>query len=360
MITEVASLRQWAERAKAQPRGRTVLDLEADSLHRYHERLCLIQYADELGVEIIDPLAINDMSPFCEWLAGAQVWMHGADYDMSLLKRAYGVLPDMILDTQIAARLLGHEQFGLAALVEYFYGIKLSKKNQKADWSKRPISPAMQEYAQGDVTYILGMADRMMDRLCSLGRYEWFIESCKANLERGRRRHETDRGEAWRIRGCGCLNRRGLAALRSLWLWREDEAARVNKPVFMVCSNQDLLERSKLLQEFRVTAPPRGHVGRQARYRRAVAQFQLLDEEEYPMLPRRGNSPSFHPHFEEHLEMWTHRRDTLALSLGMDASLIASRAQLEVLAADEQAGLAALMNWQRRLLTQEVSEQLLA
>ena len=159
MIEDAQALFEWKQRAARQKQGRTVLDLEADSLHRHREKLCLIQYADEEdGVCIIDPLAIEDMSLFTLWLQEADVWMHGADYDMSLFQGAYGVLPHMILDTQIAARLVGFRQFGLAALVEHYYGIVLSKKNQKADWGKRPIPPAMQEYAQGDVKFMLEMA----------------------------------------------------------------------------------------------------------------------------------------------------------------------------------------------------------
>ena len=107
MITDGEALKVWAVRANAQPPGRVVLDLEADSLHCYRERLCLIQYADEQGDEIIDPLLIEEMTPFRDWLTGAQVWMHGADYDMSLLLKTFGTLPNLILDTEVAARLLG-------------------------------------------------------------------------------------------------------------------------------------------------------------------------------------------------------------------------------------------------------------
>ena len=88
MNTTYQQLAEWHTRASAQPEGRVVMDLEADSLHRYRERLCLIQYADAHGVEIIDPLVIDDMGPFVQWLQGTQVWMHGADYDMQLLQRA--------------------------------------------------------------------------------------------------------------------------------------------------------------------------------------------------------------------------------------------------------------------------------
>lgn len=121
--------------------GRVVLDLEADSLHRYQEKICLIQYADETGSCLIDPLSIEDMGPFYNWLKETEVWMHGADYDMSLFQNAWETLPAMIWDTQTAARLLGFRQFGLAALVEHFHGITLSKSSQKADWARATPFP---------------------------------------------------------------------------------------------------------------------------------------------------------------------------------------------------------------------------
>lgn len=350
MITDKDSLLAWRRRAAAQGAGRTVLDLEADSLHRYREKLCLIQYADADGVEVIDPLGIEDMRPFALWLEGSEVWMHGADYDMSLLQNAFGVLPKMILDTQIAARLLGFRQFGLAALVEHFFGISLSKKNQKADWGRRPITPDMLEYAQGDVTYMLNMADLMVADLRRRGRYDWFMESCEYSMERGRQRFESAGGDTWRIKGSGKLNRRGLAALRTLWRWRANEAEAWDRPAFMVCANEDLLRWSRQLQEFRPVYPaPRGNSGRCARFHRAVDYFQLLDEEEYPQIPKpvRHHHP---PHFDRRLEAWLARRDAAAAALQIEPSLIASRGQVEAIAAQEDEGLEQLMRWQRDLL----------
>ncbi len=350
MITEHKALANWRKRADKQPLGRTVLDLEADSLHRHREKLCLIQYADAEGVAIIDPLSIEDMRLFTDWLREADVWMHGADYDMSLFQNAYGVLPHMILDTQIAARLLGFRQFGLAALVEHFYDVKLSKKNQKADWGKRPIPPAMQEYAQGDVKYMLEMADMLVAELRHKGRYDWFRESCVVNQERGRQRFEAGAQDPWRIKGCGKLNRRGLAALRTLWTWRDREAAEWDKPSFMVCGNEDLLRWSLALQEFRTVFPhSRFHNHRAARFRKAVEHFQVLDEEDYPKKPRHERQ-EISPEFDNLLEHWTLRRNVIAEELNLETSLIASRQQLEAIAADETSGLAQLMDWQRGLL----------
>ena len=163
MISEKEELLEWRKRAAAQPAGRVVLDLEADSLHRYQEKICLIQYADETGSCLIDPLSIEDMGPFYNWLKETEVWMHGADYDMSLFQNAWETLPAMIWDTQAAARLLGFRQFGLAALVEHFHGITLSKSSQKADWARRPLSPTMVTYALNDVNYMLDMADKLTE-----------------------------------------------------------------------------------------------------------------------------------------------------------------------------------------------------
>lgn len=350
MITQRDELLEWNRRASAQPVGRCVLDLEADSLHRYREKLCLIQYGDADGVEIIDPLAIEDMRPFALWLQDARVWMHGADYDMSLLQKAYGVLPALILDTQIAARLLGFEQFGLAALVEHFFGITLSKKNQKADWGQRPIPAGMLEYAQGDVAYMLEMADRLVADLNRLGRYDWFIESCEWNLQRGRERFHAAQTDVWRIKGSGKLDRRGLAALRTLWKWRAAEAEAWDRPSYMVCSNDDLLRWSTQLQDFRTVQPfPNGGSHRLGRFRRAVEYFQLLDEEEYPRVIK--HSPSQRcPHFEKKLEHWIALRDALAKQLRVEPSIVASRGQLESIANHEEEGLQQLMRWQRELL----------
>lgn len=350
MITDKETLLDWKRRACAQQNGRVALDLEADSLHRFHEKLCLIQYADAEGVVLIDPLTIEDMRPFALWLEKTQVWMHGADYDMSLMQQAFGELPALILDTQIAARLLGFRQFGLAALVEHFFGITLSKKNQKADWGLRPIPPDMQEYAQGDVAYMLEMADRLVADLRRLGRYEWFIESCEWNMQRGRQRFTGSQADAWRIKGSGKLTRRGLAALRTLWNWRNAEAAEWDRPAFMVCSNEELLRWSVQLQEFRTAYPlPRGNSHRIARFRKAVERFQLMDEEEYPKHPKTKRRYQ-DPHFDERMDHWAARRDSLAEELQIDPSIIASRVQLEAIALKEEEGLAQLMNWQRELL----------
>ncbi len=350
MISEKEELLEWRKRATAQPAGRVVLDLEADSLHRYQEKICLIQYADETGSCLIDPLSIEDMGPFYNWLKETEVWMHGADYDMSLFQNAWETLPAMIWDTQTAARLLGFRQFGLAALVEHFHNVTLSKSSQKADWARRPLSPTMVTYALNDVNYMLDMADKLTASLREKGRMGWFEEICRHSMDRARERHLAGHQDPWRIQGCGKLNRKGLAALRELWTWRDSEARAWDRPAFMVCSNADLIQWSLALQEQRaVTPPPRFHAHRRSRFMDALQKFYLLDEDDYPCRPRiqrRQHSDQF----EANMDRLCKLRDRKAEELGMEGSFLITRASLEAIAEDEEKGISTLLNWQREAL----------
>ena len=141
-----------------------------------------------------------------DYLSEATVWMHGADYDMTMFKRQFGKLPAVVYDTQIGARLLGVRRFGLGDLVNQYFGVELSKSSQKADWGKRPLSPKMIEYALNDVHYLLEMGDIIVAALKDLGRYEWFEESCLAARQRVLDRDDS-KEENWRVQGSGKLER---------------------------------------------------------------------------------------------------------------------------------------------------------
>ena len=130
------------------------VDTEADSLHRYSESLCLVQFSDGGQHVLIDSLAIDDLSDLADFLKESTCWMHGADYDMHMLKENLGMIPPAVFDTQIGARLLGVRKFGYGNLVEHYMGVELEKTSQKADWAKRPLTPVMEEYALNDVVYL--------------------------------------------------------------------------------------------------------------------------------------------------------------------------------------------------------------
>lgn len=325
------------------------VDTEADSLHRYKESLCLIQFAVDERCVLIDPLALSDLSSLSQLLDSSVVWMHGADYDMTMLKRQFGTIPATVYDTQIGARLLGARRFGLADLVSHYFGIDLSKSSQKADWGKRPLSEKMVEYALNDVRYLMPMGDMIVADLKSRGRFEWFDESCTAARKKVLERDEC-REEAWRIQGSGRLDRKGLALLRAVWQWRDTEAEAWDRPSFMVATNRQLVEWAVTLSEGgQLTHPPYFRPDRVRRLREALAAVTAMPESDYPERPR-GNRRRRDSGFDLRLDALLKTREEVSQGLDIDGSLIAPRAALESIAAEESSPEELLLPWQRACL----------
>jgi ribonuclease D len=325
------------------------IDTEADSLHRYRESLCLVQFACGQDCVLVDPLEISELAPLGEFLGCKTVWMHGADYDMTMLKRQFGHLPQTVYDTQIGARLLGVRRFGLADLVERYFGVVLSKSSQKADWGKRPLSAKMMEYALNDVSFLLPMGDKIVTSLREAGRYEWFLESCEAARTRVIERDEA-REEPWRIQGSGRLDRRGLSFLKALWEWRDVEASSWDRPSFMVTTNRQLVDWSLTLGSGRkIEFPPHYRPDRRKRLSEAIDKAREADPDTWPEKPkafRRRRDGEF----DARVAKMISTRDAVAETLDIDASLIAARAVIEAIADGESDPQTALLNWQRECL----------
>ncbi len=346
MIVNTAQLTEFLESVRP-PSGPPIcaIDTEADSLHRYRESLCLIQFAVRGQCILIDPLAIEDLSSLGTFLTDATVWMHGADYDMTMFKRQFGNLPAMVYDTQIGARLLGSRKFGLGDLVTQFFGIDLVKSSQKADWGKRPLSPKMIDYALNDVHYLLDMGDIIVAQLKEKDRYGWFEESCLATRKKVLERDDT-KEETWRISSAGRLAPYGLACLKLLWEWRDSEAKTWDRPSFMVAPNKQLLEWSTALSEDKaISLPHHYRPERVKRFKAAVEAAKALSESEWPERPimkRRKRDKDF----EKIVDGLIQRRNELAAGLDIEGSLIASRAALEAIAGEETTAADILLKWQ--------------
>lgn len=228
--------------------GRISLDTEADSMHHYFEKVCLVQLS--LGEEnyIVDPLAGLDLTGFFEILAEKELVIHASDNDLRQLKKSYGFRPKgEVFDTLLGAQLLGYEKIGLAALVERFYGVVLSKSSQRADWSMRPLPQKMLDYAVNDTKYLEGIARKMQEELAALGRTEWHRECCERivkNLD-APEKIETEPRDEWRVKGSSLLPPHELAFVRELWKWRDAEARRKDRPPFMILRNEDLIETAQ-------------------------------------------------------------------------------------------------------------------
>lgn len=325
------------------------IDTEADSLHRYRESLCLIQFADRQQQVLIDPLAIEDLSALGDYLATATVWMHGADYDMTMFKRQFGALPAVVYDTQIGARLLGVRRFGLGDLVNHYFGVELSKSSQKADWGKRPLSPKMIEYALNDVHYLLEMSDLIVAGLNAKGRYEWFEESCLAARQRVLDRDDT-KEESWRVQGSGSLEPYGLACLKALWEWRDGEAKAWDRPSFMVAPNRQLLEWSLDLNSSKMISPPSHFRPERAkRFLAALATAEAQPEIDWPERAS-GKRRKRDRDFDRRVDQLIRTREQAAADLEIEGSLIAPRAVLEALVAGEAQPAELLLTWQRERL----------
>ena len=325
------------------------VDTEADSLHRYSESLCLVQFSDGKRHVLIDPLAIDDMSSLTSYLKNATCWMHGADYDMHMLRQNLDVIPPVVFDTQIGARLLGVRKFGYGDLVMHYMDVHIEKTSQKADWAKRPLTPIMADYALNDVIYLLPMADKIVEQLKAKGRYEWFVESCEAARAKSMERvvEKTDR---WRIKGSGKLDPKGLNLLKALWEWRDVEAAEWDRPSFMVTGNKQLIEWvNTVLAGGKPFLPKHFRTNRVKKFHQALKLAATVPESELPQRIR-GERRRKDKDFDNRLDVLIAKRNTVAEELDIDGSLIGARASLEALAANQEGAENLFLNWQRELL----------
>lgn len=329
--------------------GLVGLDLEADSLYRYAERICLVQVCYGGEVQMLDPLSEEPMGAFVDWLSKAKIWMHGADYDMSLMLGEWGIVPPMIYDTQIGAQLLGVTRFGYASLVEQYFGVELSKSSQKADWGARPLSDKMLEYAKNDVKYLLSLAAKIECQLKEVGRYEWFLESCQTAQMKVLAR-KSGAKERWRISGSGKLNSSGMRYLKAIWEWRDAEAAEWNRPSYMVASNKQLLAWASDLDEGgKIEVTPKMRRDRKTRLMKAVSCARNSPASEWPKKSKKIKR-QFDADFEVKLKELMARKAEIANELGIESSVIASRSSLELVVSGAKEPNEVLMNWQCKLL----------
>lgn len=353
MITTPNDLAHLAERVQHAPW--VAVDTEADSRHCYFEKLCLLQVSIPHSDSLVDTLAGLELAPLMKALGGRELILHGADFDLRILRRTVGFVPAAVFDTDIAARLLGVQQTGFSALVERHFGVHLEKASQKADWALRPLPEKMVKYAMADTHYLKPLADILRGELVRLGRIEWLQQCCADLIERSAITRERDPQMEWRVKGWAILNGAGLAVLRELWHWRDAEAQAVDRPAFHILNNERLVQIADLVvhrKDFHPLIPPRMSPPRRQRLLDAVRRGHEVKPADYPILPKR---PRSRPDFQAMRRADAIRavRDAHAKELGIDPSLIASRATIESLARDREATLPSVLPWQRKLLKLE-------
>jgi len=340
-------------------------DTEAASFHRYRDRIFLIQLSTRTRTAIVDPLALGDLSPVGELLADPNIEkvFHDADYDLRILDRDYGFRAARIFDTRVAAQLAGEPAIGLAALLAKYLGVKVVKEHQKADWSRRPLPPAMLAYAAADTRHLPALRDALRARLVELGRLEWAEEE-GARCEAVRWTGMADSGDAYlRVKGAKALSPRSLAALRDLYGWRETRAAEQDQATFRIIGNDALLAVATALPRSaadlaRVPGLPAALARRHAAALLECVQRALgLSERELPRIERSARPPK-DPTLDARVERLKAARNRVAAELGLDPGVLCGRVTLEAVArlappAHDRAGLARvgeLRRWQIQVL----------
>jgi ribonuclease D len=244
MIDHLAGLKDLAKRLRSA--SRVAIDTESNSLFAYQERVCLIQLSTDEEDFLIDPLAFDkpaDLNPLGELTAAPSIEkvFHAAEYDVMCLRRDFGFEFANLFDTMIAARVLGWEQIGLGHLLESYFGVKTSKRHQRANWGRRPLPKDMLRYAQMDTHYLLPIRDDIHDLLESGGHLEeareLFDEVCTARWNG----QGFDPEGFWQINGTHELSPKQLAILQELYLFRDKQARRRNLPPFKVMGDKTLV-----------------------------------------------------------------------------------------------------------------------
>jgi len=222
------------------------VDTEAAGYHRYLDRLSLVQISSREEHYLIDPFAVDDLTPLGALLGdpAIETVFHDADYDLRILDRDAGLHVRDLFDTQLAAAFLGERSLGLGAIVEKYLGVSLPKAYQRADWAERPLSEGMKEYAATDTAYLPALRDVLKEGLEAKGRLHWAEEEFRRREGTHWSEPENADEAFMRMKGARDLAPRGLAILRELFAWREAVAQERDQATFRVLGNQALLEMS--------------------------------------------------------------------------------------------------------------------
>ncbi len=341
------------------------VDIEADSFHHYYPKVCLIQLSFEGDNFIIDPLAKLDLSSFFRCLGDKKLIFHDAGYDLRMLRMDFGFEPaGEIFDTMLAGKLLRLESLNLAGMLNDMLDVIISKSNQKADWSKRPLPESLLQYAALDTHYLLELAQKLETGLHDQQRTGWHKQMCQRSVRTAASHtKQSEPNKDFRIKGSSALSRRQLAFLKLLWEWREKQAEQANLPPFRILHNERLVSlaiKGETLQEpdFTALCATVSHCkGKRlqslhAAFEKAFAQ----DSSQWPAKREGTRIPRPDGAFLERLEKIRLCCLDVANANNVAADILLPRAAMTVVAKSGTAGLTQLLEqgvivpWQAELL----------
>ena len=340
-----------------------VMDTEADNMYRFRVRVCLLQFYVCGEVFLVDALAPIELDPLWSRLSKKHLVMHGSDFDLRLLYDFCQFRAKSLFDTMLAVQLLGRSRIGLASLIEDNFGVKLDKDGQKANWSRRPMTQKLLDYAALDVWYLPALRDILTRELKRLGRLDWMEQQCKAQIESGVTGFSPPDENDWRIGKSERLRARGQSVLHAIWHWRQEQAQRLDTPPFKVCSNEFLTRLAVAADEGATEEGILAGVNLGKRHTRLIGSLAAAVRAGIEMdprtLPRRpGRDPSHTPLTQAEialLDRIKEDRDKIAAKISIEPTLIANRAQLSLIARTPRKLGEILLPWQASLLAEAPS-----
>ncbi len=321
---------------------RLALDLEADSFHRYVERVCLVQLGTATTDILFDPVTHGLPDPLRALLGSPEhTWvLHGGDYDILSLERDFQLRLGRLFDTQIAARILGRSGLGLQALLEAELGVKIGKGEQRSDWRQRPLSADQVRYARQDIAHLLPLADRLTEQLRACGRLAWAEQECELLRLRPAPPKTID-PDAWiKLKGVRELPDAARAVARAVHAWREGVAARQDRAAFrvlppemiVVIARESLKRGPPSADELRRWRGISQHVDTKALANVISMGLSAPDSGRAPL--RRGPAPAaVPPSVRARIEALRKARVDWAAPLGLDPALLLPPGVIDALAA---------------------------
>jgi ribonuclease D len=314
------------------------VDVEADSMYHFREKVCLIQMATANINVVIDPLVIKDLSALKTIFKRSDIQkiFHGADYDVRSLYRDFKFNINNLFDTELASRFLGFPESGLEAVLKKKFAIALDKKFQRKDWSRRPLPREMIAYAAEDARYLLPLAQELITELKDRGRFSWVREECEILSKVRPNTNGTDPLYV-NFKGAGKLDQRSLAILEALLQCRREIARKKDRPLFRIIGSRPLLELAetqptnmKQLEKAKALSPKQiGMYGKLILA--AINGAMIIPKKDLPVYPRR-KAPRVPASAAERVKSLRKWRDSQAENLAMDPSLILTRSLISALA----------------------------
>lgn len=342
------------------------VDIEADSLYHYFEKVCLIQIATESVSYVMDPLALKDLSALHPVFSNPRIRkvFHGADYDIRSLYRDFRLEVENLFDTQLACKFLGLRETGLEALLRSRFQVELNKKYQQADWSQRPLFPKMVEYAAMDVMYLIPLARMLEKELEEKSRLSW-VEEESLFLSKVRFAPPSQGPLYLKVKGASLLDPRSLAVLEALLEFRETQAQESDLPPFKVLPNGPLLElaakkplRLEELEEWKILS--RKQIDRYGTcLLQEIHRAMAIPDEDLPVYPREAR-PDLSPPLRKRIKALKTWREVRAKHLGMEPGILLNNALINSFALknprsiEEMKGIPGLKKWLQDHFGQEI------